>query len=102
MPSKLLRRHVGRGAVGQPELLLHQVGQLVVLRQPEIDQHGFARGAEHDVARLDVEMDDMLAVQVVERGRDLPADLGDLIVGQRQFAKPAVERLARRWRSITM
>ena len=48
------------------------------MRQAEVEQHRFAGWPEHDVARLDVEMHDVLAVQVVERGRELDADLGNL------------------------
>jgi len=44
------------------------------MRQPEIDQDAFARGPKHDAARLDVVMNDVLAVQVGKRGRDLAGD----------------------------
>ena len=40
--EQALRRHVGRGAVGQTEFFLQQIRQLVVMRQAEIDQHAFA------------------------------------------------------------
>ena len=99
--QQLLRRHVGRGAEGHAELLLHQIGQLVVVRQAEIDQHGLAARPEHDVARLDVEMNDMLPVQVVQRVRDLRADLGDFRIGQRQLVEPRQQR-GPAMRSITM
>ena len=89
-----LGRHVGRGAVGQPEFFLQQIRQLVVMRQPEIDQHGFAGGAKHDAARLDVVMDDVLRVQVGQRGRDLADDDPRLFVGNRQLAQALVKRLA--------
>ncbi len=58
------------------------------MRQTEVEQHGFAARAEHDVARLDVEMDDVLPVQIVERGRDFDADLGDFRIRQGQFGQP--------------
>ena len=59
----LFGRHVGRCAIGHAEFLLHQVRQVAVVGQAIIDQHGFARRPEHDVRRLDVEVDDTLAVQ---------------------------------------
>ena len=90
-----LGRHVGRGAVGQPEFFLQQVGQLIVMRQSEIDQHGLARGAKHDAARLDVVMDDVLPVQVGQRGGDLADDGPRLFIGDRQIGQALVERLAR-------
>jgi hypothetical protein len=37
------------------------------MREPEIDEHGLAARPEHDVRRLDVEMDDVLAMDGVER-----------------------------------
>lgn len=46
--------------------------------QTEIDEHGFARGAEHDVRGLDVEMNDILPVQADQRLRDGRADGIDL------------------------
>ena len=50
----LLGRHVRPGAHRQRELLVEQVGQVVVARQAEIDHHRAAVGPEHDVAGLDV------------------------------------------------
>src|SRR4051812_19134798 len=64
------------------------------MRQPEIDQYGLAAVAEHDAARLDVVMDDVLPVQIGERSRDLADDLPRLFVRYRQIAEPVVERLA--------
>ena len=64
------------------------------MRQAEIDQHAFARWAKHDAARLDVVMNDVLPVQVGQRGRDLSADHPRLFIGDRQLVDPAVQRLA--------
>jgi hypothetical protein len=93
-PEQALGRHVGRGAVGQAEFLLQEIGQVVVVRHPEIDQNGFAAFAKHDAARLDVMMNDVLPVQIGERGRDLAAKHPDLFVRQRQRVEPVVQRLA--------
>ena len=57
----LLGRDVGPGADRPVELLGDEVGKLVVARQAEIDQHRLAVVAQDDVARLEVEMDDVLA-----------------------------------------
>ena len=92
--EQALRRHVGRGAIGQTEFFLQQIRQLVVMRQAEIDQHAFARGTKHDAARLDVVMNDILPVQVGERGGDLAAEHPRLFVRDRQIVDPAIERLA--------
>ena len=63
--------------------------------QSEIDQHRFARGTEHDAARLDVVMDDVLAVQVGKGVRDLDPDDPRFFIRDRQIVEPLVERLAR-------
>ena len=60
------------------------------MRKAEIKQNGFAVRPHHDVARLDVEMDDMLPMQIVERGRDLHADVGDLGIRQGQLVEPLI------------
>ena len=73
----LLGREIGCGADRQAELFRQQVRQLVVPRQSEIDQYRLAALAPHDVCRLEVEMDHMLAVHVVQRRRDPRADVGD-------------------------
>jgi hypothetical protein len=62
----LLGRHVGAGAHRQRELLVQQVGQVVVAREAEVHQHGGAVRAEEDVAGLDVQVHHMLAVQFVQ------------------------------------
>ena len=92
--EQLLGRHVGRRAEGQPELLLHQVGKLIVMREAEVEENGFAVRPEHDVARLDVEMDDMLPMQIVQSRGDFHADVGDLRIGQREIRQPRQQRLA--------
>ena len=60
--QELLGRHVGGRAEGQAELLLHEVGKLVVAGKPEVEHHRLSARAKHDVARLDVEVDDVLLV----------------------------------------
>jgi hypothetical protein len=65
------------------------------MRQSKIDQDGFAAWQEHDAARLDVVMNDVLPMQVGQRERDFSGDGACLFVSQRQLAKPAVQRFAR-------
>ena len=88
--EQLLGRHIGSRAERQPEFLLHQVGKLGVMRKAKIKQHGFAVRPYRDVARLDVEMDDMLPMQIVQSGRDFHADVGDLGIRQRQLVEPLI------------
>ena len=96
-----LRRHVGRGAVRHAELLLQQVRQMVVMRQAVIDQHRLAALAEHDAARLDVVMDDVLPVQVGAARRDLARRSRRLLVRQRQIVERAGSSVWPGMRSIT-
>jgi hypothetical protein len=49
-----------------------------VVRQAKIQQHRLAGRANHDVARLDVVMNDILPVQIGERRRNLCRDRGGL------------------------
>ena len=91
----LLGRHVGRRPVRDAELLVHEVRELVVVREAEVDERRLARLAHHDVRRLDVEVDDVLVVEVAERGRDLDPDPGDLGVGERELVELREERLPR-------
>ena len=58
----LLRRHIGRRAIWQPELLLQKVGEVAVVGEAVVDQHRFARRAEQDVGGLHVEMHHALVV----------------------------------------
>jgi hypothetical protein len=64
------------------EFFIEQVGQLVVARQAEVDQHGCAVGTQEDIAGLDVEVDHVLAVQLLQRVGDLDADLDHVRPGQ--------------------
>mmetsp|Transcript_10601 Transcript_10601/g.43296 ORF Transcript_10601/g.43296 Transcript_10601/m.43296 type:complete len:454 (-) Transcript_10601:1354-2715(-) len=91
----LLRAHIGPGAHRQRELLLQQIGQLLMAAQAEIDQHRGAIRAEHDVAGLDVEVNDMLAVQRRQRRGDAGANVGDLLDGQGRVVQPRAQRVAR-------
>ncbi len=64
------------------------------MRQAEIDQHAFAGGAKHDAGRLDVVVNDVLPVQIGQRGGDLSPDRPRLFVRNRQLVDPAIQRLA--------
>ena len=90
----LLGRHVGAGAHGQRELFVQQVGQVVVARQAEVHQHRGAIGAEHDVAGLHVQVHQVLAVQVVQRGGHARADLDHLVQRQRGFVQARAQAVA--------
>ena len=61
----LLGRHVGMGADRLARLLGQQIGQLGVVRQPEVQQNGDAAVAPHHVGGLQVLMHDVLPVQAV-------------------------------------
>ena len=67
---------------------------MIMPRQAEVEQDGFAGRPEHDVARLDVEMDDVLPMQIVEGGGDLHADLGHLVIWQGEIRQPRQQRVA--------
>jgi len=76
LAGKLLRCHVPQRAHHHPRLgrSLERLAQ-----QPcdaEVDQPGVAIGPDEDVSRLYVAMDDAAGVGVVQRLRDLGADLG--------------------------
>ncbi len=90
----LLRRHIGRRAVGQAKFLVHQVGQKQVAGKAVVDQHGLAGLAKHDVRRFDVEMDDVLTVQVDEGRGDPAAERGDLLGRPGQIVEHRIERFA--------
>ncbi len=77
----LLRRHVRRGAVWQPEFLVHQVGELGVMSQAEIDQDNFAIGPNEDIRRFDIEMDNVLSVNIVDGSCNLCSDADHLFIG---------------------
>ena len=80
----------GRHVVRRPEKLARR-GQIrrSDLGDPEIRDLHLAVGRDHDVRRLDVAMDDSLAVSVVERLGDLPDDVGDLVGGELRSSRRA-------------
>jgi hypothetical protein len=88
----LLGGNVGRGAERQVELFREKIGQLIVPREAEIDQHRLTRGPHHHVGGLEVEMDHVLAVEVVESGCDFGADLRDALRRQRRLLDERQER----------
>jgi hypothetical protein len=63
------------------------------LRQPEVEQLD-AKWRQHHVARLQVAMDDALAMRGPERVGDLGADLQHVIQGQRAPLEACRQRLA--------
>ena len=74
------------------EFLLEQIRIVAVTGQPEVDQHGLAAGAKHDVTRLDVEVNDVLDVDVVERGGDSRPDRRQLAGVERRVVQSRAER----------
>ena len=93
----LLGRDVRPGAHRQLELLLEQVGQAVMARQAEVDEHRVAAlpvgaASKEDVAGLHVEVHDVLAVQLVQRDGDPPADVDHLVDRQRRRIEPLAQR----------
>ena len=82
----LLRRHV-RGAAGDPFYARDlRVGHQ---RYPEIDDSNVAVESEHDVAGLDIAVNDSAAVRVVQRARGLVDQLDDVVDAQ-QVVGPAI------------
>src|SRR5579863_8084478 len=65
------------------------------MRQAEVDQYRLARRTKQDAGGFDVMMDDVLPVQVGERGCDPERNLARLFIRQRQLTETAVERRAR-------
>jgi hypothetical protein len=90
----LFRRDIGSGADRPVDLLADEIGQLVVTRQAEIDQRGFAAVAKDDVARLEVEMLHVLQVDVVQCQGDFGSDRGHLVRRQRRAGKERLQRAA--------
>ena len=93
-PQHLLRRDVGCRSHRDPELLGQKVREPVVAGEAEIDQHRLAAVAEHHVARLEIEVDDVLPVQRVQREGDLRADPRHLLRIQRRPLQTGPERVA--------
>ena len=79
--KQLLGRNVGRGAERHAKFLLHQIRQVIVTRQAEIQEHRLAARPQHDVARLDIEVNDVLAVQIVQRLGDLQCNADGFGIG---------------------
>ena len=88
----LLRRHIGRGAIGQAEFLHHQVRQLVVMREAIINQHHLAIGAEQHIGRLEIKVDHMLAVKIMQRRGNFCAQCRNIGAGHRQVFKSGQQR----------
>src|SRR5262245_60184855 len=72
--ENLLGRNISARSDRSLGFLLHQVRQLVVPRETEIDQHRVFPTQDH-IARLEIEMDDMLAMDVVQGKGDLGASI---------------------------
>jgi hypothetical protein len=90
----LLRAHVGRRADAHDEGRVGRALLADVERQPEIGDLNVVVLVDQDVGRLDVAMDDALAVGVIERHRTLE-DHADRPV-QRQEVLEAAVMLQRR------
>ena len=84
----LFRGHVRGGASGSLRDHAHTRHARVDLgREAEVEDLHIPLGIDHDVARLDVAVDDLLFVGVVERGCHLTDDRKDIV--QRQGIFPA-------------
>src|ERR1700730_12252920 len=66
--EQLLRRDVGPGPDRARELFRQDVGQAQVSGKPEVDQCDFACCAQDDIARLQVKMNYLLAMNIVQCG----------------------------------
>jgi hypothetical protein len=92
--SDLFRGNVRAGPDRKAELLGKEIRQPIVSRDPEVDDHGLTAFPEHHVARLDVEVDDVLAVDVVQGGRHAGADRGNLGIGEGHPVQLGAQRVA--------
>ena len=68
---------------GLAGFLGEQIGIVRVAGESEIDQHGRAVGADHDVRRFQVEMAGILAMQVVRGECDGGTEFADRVDGER-------------------
>src|SRR5262249_54165789 len=67
--ENLFGRDVGSSSDRSFRVLLYQVGQLIVPRQSEIDQNRIVSMQDH-IARLQIEMDHVLTMDVVQSKRN--------------------------------
>ena len=65
LPQVLLGRDIGEGAHRNLELFRQQIGQLVMPRQAKVDADHVPGRTAQEIGRLQVQMRDMLAVQVM-------------------------------------
>ncbi len=88
LAAQLFRRHVSQRPHRAPvrrqsrdrlRCSLHRSGGSQLLRQPEVHHLAVARLRQHDVGRLDVPVDDPLAVGGLERFGDLDCDRQHLV-----------------------
>ena len=80
-----------RGVAGEPRIGERAAG-LLQLRQPEVEQLHAGLG-QHDVAGLEIAMDDAVAMRGVERRRDFDRVFDRLIRWQRAFRQSIGQRL---------
>ena len=81
------------GVVGNIDCARAADDRPLALGEPEVEQLGAALG-QHDVAGLQVAVDDAGAMRLVERRRDLDRDLQRLVERQRALRQPVGQRLA--------
>jgi len=86
LAAPLLRRHIGRRAHRDADLR-QLLARLEAGGEAEVHEHGLAVVAEHDVARLDVAVDDPFLVRVRQR-------LGQLADDRRGVARREPLRVA--------
>lgn len=91
--ANLLWRDVCASPDRASELFSDEVRKLIAVCKAEIDQDRLVGAATEDhVARFQIEVDDVLPMDVVERGRNLHTDGGDLVGRQRRLVETALER----------
>src|ERR1700719_284125 len=85
--EQLLRRDIGPGPDRARELFRQDVGQAQVSGKAEVDQCDFACRAQDDIARLQVKMNYLLAMNIVQCGGYLGTEACNGLGRQRQFGK---------------
>ncbi len=87
--ARVVRREDARGRAGRRAVVLLVRGQQP--RDPEVEEDRMAIGRHDDVRRLDVAMDDELAMRLLQGGADVREELEALVDGQPLFVAEAID-----------
>ena len=87
----LLGGHVDPVAERNPELLGEKIGVVAMAGKAEVDEHHFAARTKHHVGRLQVQVDDVLPVQLMQRHGDRGPQACDFFGCHRGAVKRVVQ-----------